>query len=350
MNNIEMSNIYQDFLNKMIQIDDSKSLFELQVEFLGKKGIFANFMQELKSMSKEDKAVYGKELNVIKNRIQEHINEKKKSIEEIELEARLEKEKIDVTQPGLFFTNGYIHPLHKMQFQICSVFSSMGYDVLSGPEIETDHFNFEMLNIPKNHSARDMQDTFYIDDTYLLRTHTSPMQIRTMTENTEKGPIRIVSPGKVFRRDEDDATHSHQFMQIEGLLVDEGISISHLIGTLNEFVKAIFGEDREIRVRPSYFPFTEPSLEVDVDCFNCDGDGCNICKGTGWIEVLGAGMIHPRVLEMSGYDSDKYSGFAFGLGIERFVMLKYKVSDIRDFYTNDIRFISNINSRDGGVF
>ncbi len=350
MNNIEMNNIYQDFLNKMIQINDSKSLFELQVEFLGKKGIFTNFMQELKSMSKEDKAIYGKELNVIKNRIQEHINEKKKSIEEVELEARLEQEKIDVTQPGLFFTNGYIHPLHKMQFQICSVFSSMGYDVLSGPEIETDHFNFEMLNIPKNHSARDMQDTFYIDDTYLLRTHTSPMQIRTMTENAEKGSIRIVSPGKVFRRDEDDATHSHQFMQIEGLLVDEGISISHLIGTLNEFVKAIFGEEREIRVRPSYFPFTEPSLEVDVDCFNCGGDGCNICKGTGWIEVLGAGMIHPRVLEMSGYDSDKYSGFAFGLGIERFVMLKYKVSDIRDFYTNDIRFISNINSRDGGVF
>lgn len=350
MNNVELNTIYQDFLKEVIEVKDSKALFELQVKYLGKKGIFASFMQQLKDMSKEDKAIYGKELNTIKVKIQNYIDEKKKSIDEIELSARLEEEKIDVTQPGLYFESGYIHPLQKMKFKICSVFASMGYDVLTGPEVETDHYNFEMLNIPKNHSARDMQDTLYIDETHLLRTHTSPMQIRVMNNNLEKGPIRIISPGKVYRRDEDDATHSHQFMQIEGLLIDENISIAHLIGTLNEFVKSIFGEERSIRVRPSYFPFTEPSLEVDVDCFNCNGAGCNICKNTGWIEVLGAGMIHPEVLRMSGYDTEKYSGFAFGLGVERFVMLKYKVSDIRDFYTNDLRFISKMNSKDGGEF
>lgn len=350
MNNIEISNIYQEFLNEIIEINDSKSLFDLQIKYLGKKGIITKLMQQLKDLSKEDKSIFGKELNIIKSKMQNFINEKKDEIEKIELNNRLEKEKIDVTQPGFYFESGYIHPLEKMKLQICSVFSTMGYDIITGPEVETDYYNFELLNIPKNHSARDMQDTFYISETHLLRTHTSPMQIRVMNNNIEKGPIRVISPGKVFRRDEDDATHSHQFMQVEGLLVDEGISISHLIGTLNEFVKAIFGEERTIRVRPSYFPFTEPSLEVDVDCFNCNGAGCNICKNTGWIEVLGAGMVHPEVLRMSGYDTDKYSGFAFGLGVERFVMLKYKISDIRDFYTNDLRFISRLNSRDGGGF
>ncbi len=350
MNREEFSVIYENFLEDVVEVKSSKELFDLQVKYLGKKGVFADYMRTLKDLSKEEKAEFGKELNIVKSKIQNYIDDKKAIIDEKELDMRLESEKIDVTQPGLFFNSGYIHPLEKMKFQICSVFASMGYDVLSGPEVETDYYNFEMLNIPKNHSARDMQDTFYIDEEHLLRTHTSPMQIRVMSNNVEKGPIRIISPGKVYRRDEDDATHSHQFMQIEGLLVDENISISHLIATLNEFVKSVFGENRNIRVRPSYFPFTEPSLEVDVDCFNCNGHGCNICKNTGWIEVLGAGMIHPEVLRMSGYDSDKYSGFAFGLGVERFVMLKYKVSDIRDFYTNDLRFISRMNSTDGGEF
>ncbi|MFV0499140.1 MAG: phenylalanine--tRNA ligase subunit alpha [Bacilli bacterium] len=350
MNDLDLKKIYQNFLTEILKIDDSKNLFDLQVKYLGKKGILTSCIHELKNMEKEDKAVYGRELNSVKTRIKSHIEEKKRAISEIELESQLNEDSIDVTQPGLYFESGYIHPLEKMKVQICAVFTTMGYDVVTGPEVESDYYNFEMLNIPKNHSARDMQDTFYIDDNNLLRTHTSPMQIRIMMNNKEKGPIRIVSPGKVYRRDEDDATHSHQFMQIEGLLIDEDISIGHLVATLEEFVKSIFGEDRRVRVRPSYFPFTEPSLEVDVDCFNCNGSGCNICKNTGWIEVLGAGMVHPEVLKMTGYDSKKYSGFAFGLGIERFVMLKYKIKDIRDFYTNDLRFISKLNSRDGGGF
>lgn len=350
MKDINLEAIYQEFLKEVADIKDSKKLYEIQVKFLGKKGIFTSIMQQLKDLDKDEKAKFGKDLNVTKNKIINYLDEKKKLVDELEIETRLESEKIDVTQPGFYIESGFIHPLEKMKAQICSVFASMGYDVLTGPEVETDYYNFEMLNIPKNHSARDMQDTLYIDENHLLRTHTSPMQVRVMNSQEEKGPIRIVSPGKVYRRDEDDATHSHQFMQIEGLLIDEGISISHLVGTLNEFVKHIFGKERTIRVRPSYFPFTEPSLEVDIDCFNCNGAGCNICKNTGWIEVLGAGMVHPEVLRMSGYDSDKYSGFAFGLGVERFVMLKYEISDIRDFYTNDLRFISKMNSKDGGSF
>ncbi len=348
MNNLK--DVYQQFQNDIAEVSDSKALFDLQVKYLGKKGVFSGFVKHLSELTNEEKASFGKELNSVKSKIQVYLDEKKKSIEEVEQQIRLETERIDVTQPGFYMQSGFIHPLEKMKTQICMVFATMGYDVLTGPEVETEEYNFEMLNIPKNHSARDMQDTLYIDDNHLLRTHTSPMQIRVMRNNIEKGPIRIVSPGKVYRRDEDDATHSHQFMQIEGLLIDENISISHLIGTLEEFVKSIFGEERSIRVRPSYFPFTEPSLEVDVDCFNCNGAGCGICKNTGWIEVLGAGMVHPEVLRMSGYDTDKYSGFAFGLGVERFVMLKHKVKDIRDFYTNDLRFIAKMNSRDGGSF
>lgn len=350
MKDINLETIYQDFLKEVSDVKDSKRLYEIQVKFLGKKGIFTSIMSQLKDLDKEEKAKFGKDLNITKSKIVNYLDEKKRLVENLEIDSRLESERIDVTQPGFYVESGFIHPLEKMKVQICSVFSSMGYDVLTGPEVETDYYNFEMLNMPKNHSARDMQDTLYVDENHLLRTHTSPMQVRVMNSQEEKGPIRIVSPGKVYRRDEDDATHSHQFMQIEGLLIDEGISISHLIGTLNEFVKAIFGKERSIRVRPSYFPFTEPSLEVDVDCFNCNGKGCSICKNTGWIEVLGAGMVHPEVLRMSGYDTDKYSGFAFGLGVERFVMLKYKISDIRDFYTNDLRFIAKMNSKDGGSF
>ena len=215
----------------------------------------------------------------------------------------------------------------------------MGYEVAEGTEVEKDYYNFEALNLPKDHPARDMQDTFYITEETLLRTHTSPVQARTMEKNKEKGPIKIICPGKVYRRDDDDATHSHQFMQIEGLVIDKNIRMSDLKGTLQVFVKKMFGEDREIRLRPSFFPFTEPSVEMDISCMMCDGKGCGTCKGTGWIEILGAGMVHPNVLEMAGYDSKEYQGFAFGMGAERIAMLKYGVDDIRHFYTNDVRLL-----------
>ena len=234
---------------------------------------------------------------------------------------------------------GCVHPITRIINEVEDLFISMGYDVLEGPEVESDLYNFEMLNLPKGHPARDTQDSFYITDDTLLRTQTSPVQVRTMLANTEKTPIRIICPGKTYRKDNDDATHSHQFTQIEGLVVDENISMTDLKGTLEIFAKKMFGEKREIRFRPSYFPFTEPSIEVDVTCFNCKGKGCNICKNTGWIEILGAGMVHPNVLNMCGYDSNKYTGFAFGIGPERIAMLKYGISDIRNFYTNDIRFL-----------
>ncbi len=343
-----INRIKNEFYQRIEDVNDSKSLYELQVKFLGKKGILTKVMKGLKELSSEERALFGKSLNELKVEIQEVINENEKKYKEAELNEQLQNEKIDVTLPGIYFENGSIHPLTRMVLEISTIFRSMGYDILTGPEVETDLYNFELLNIPKNHSARDMQDTFYINDSYLLRTHTSPVQVRAMKSGESKGPIRIISPGKVFRRDEDDATHSHQFMQIEGLLIDEDISLGHLIGTLKELIKSIFGENRDIRVRPSYFPFTEPSVEVDVDCFNCGGTGCNVCKGTGWIEVLGAGMIHPNVLKMSGYDTEKYSGFAFGLGVERFVMLKYSVKDIRDLYTNNIKFIKEMKRVSGG--
>lgn len=337
--------IKEEFYNRIENVSNMQQIQEVQISFLGKKGYLTESMKKLKDLSKEEKIIMGKNLNILKQEIVEKLAEVESKFKDAELEEKLKQEYIDVTQHGLFFESGYIHPLTSMTLEISAIFKSMGFDVLSGPEVETDEFNFEMLNIPKNHSARDMQDTFYINDSLLLRTHTSPVQVRTMSANEDKGPIRILSPGKVYRRDEDDATHSHQFMQIEGLLVDKDISLGNLIGTLKVLVNSIFGEDRNIRVRPSYFPFTEPSIEIDVDCFNCNGSGCGVCKNTGWIEVLGAGMIHPEVLSLSGYDPEVYNGFAFGLGVERFVMLKYKVKDIRDLYTNNIKFIKNMNSK-----
>ena len=236
-----------------------------------------------------------------------------------------------------------MHPLSIIVSQLEELFLGMGYQIAEGPEVESDYFNFELMNLPKGHPARDMQDTFYIDENTLMRTHTSPVQAHTLLAAKGKGPIKVICPGKTYRRDDDDATHSHQFTQIEGLVVDENISMAHLKGTLLEFAKKMFGNNREIRFRPSYFPFTEPSIEVDVSCFNCGGKGCNICKGTGWIEILGAGMVHPNVLNMCGYDSNKYTGFAFGIGPERIAMLKYGIPDIRYFYTNDIRFLKEFD-------
>ncbi|MBN7453276.1 phenylalanine--tRNA ligase subunit alpha, partial [Mycobacteroides abscessus subsp. abscessus] len=259
-------------------------------------------------------------------------------VKAIELKEKLKAETLDVTLPGRTLTPGHSHLLQQIIDEMEDLFVGLGYTIAEGPEVETDLYNFEMLNLPKDHPARDMQDSFYITEETLLRTHTSPVQARTMLEANGK-PIRIICPGKVYRRDEDDATHSHQFMQIEGLVVDESISMADLKGTLEVFVKQLFGETREIRLRPSFFPFTEPSVEVDISCFKCGGKGCNVCKGTGWIEILGGGMVHPHVLEMAGYDSSKVSGFAFGIGVERMAMLKHGVDDIRHFYTNDLRFI-----------
>ena len=258
-------------------------------------------------------------------------------------ESKLRSEAIDITLPSTKIRVGSIHPITKIINEVEDLFVSMGYDVLEGPEVESDLYNFEMLNLPKGHPARDTQDSFYITSDTLLRTQTSPVQVRTMLQNIEKTPIRIICPGKTYRKDNDDATHSHQFTQIEGLVVDKNISMSDLKGTLEIFAKRMFGSSREIRFRPSYFPFTEPSIEVDVSCFNCGGKGCNICKNTGWIEILGAGMVHPNVLNMCGYDSDKFTGFAFGIGPERIAMLKYGITDIRNFYTNDMRFLKEFD-------
>lgn len=314
------------------------ALNEIKSKYLGKKGSFSEVMQLMKDLPKEDKPRFGQVTNEAKQVILKYIEEQKVLIEEAIVNEQLKNETIDVTMPGKKFETGNVHLLTKVREEIEDLFIGMGYEVMEGPEIEIDEYNFEKLNLPKDHPARDMQDTFYITDETLLRTHTSPVQVRTMLDNVEKGPIKIICPGKVYRRDADDATHSHQFMQIEVLVVDTDTSMAELKGTLLETAKKLFGDKREIRLRPSYFPFTEPSVEVDVSCHNCNGKGCNICKGTGWIEILGAGMVNDNVLEASGYDSKKYQGFALGMGVERIAMLKYGINDIRLFYTNDIRF------------
>ena len=324
------------------RISLAKSVHELndaKAKYLGKKGAFQDIMKLMKDLSNEERPAFGKLTNEAKQVISSYIDEQKKIIDELQINEQLEKESVDVSMPGKRFEVGAKHILTQIIEEVEDLFIGMGYEVMEGPEIENDEYNFEKLNLPKNHPARDMQDTFYITEEALLRTHTSPVQVRTMLAKGDKGPIKIICPGKVYRRDDDDATHSHQFMQIEGLVVDEKTSMADLKGTLLVTARKLFGESREIRLRPSYFPFTEPSVEVDVSCHNCNGKGCNICKGTGWIEVLGAGVVNNNVLEACGYDSEKYQGFAFGMGVERMAMLKYGINDIRAFYTNDVRFI-----------
>ncbi len=323
------------------RISMQKTIHDLHQEkakYLGKKGVMADFMKMMKDASVEEKKVLGKSSNEVKQAIAQFIEEQKKQIEELAIQQKLESETIDVTLPGQQVETGTKHILNQVVEEIEDLFIGMGYTVEEGPEVENDEYNFEKLNLPKDHPARDMQDTFYITEESLLRTHTSPVQVRTMLAADGK-PIKIICPGKVYRRDDDDATHSHQFMQIEGLVIDEITTLADLKGTLLEVARKMFGEDRQIRLRPSYFPFTEPSVEVDVTCSNCDGVGCSMCKGTGWIEILGAGMVHPNVLEACGYDSEKYQGYAFGMGVERIAMLRHGIDDIRHFYTNDIRFL-----------
>ncbi len=321
------------------QIEDLNELQQKKAVYLGKKGPLAAIMASMKNLSAEAKKELGMRTNKIKQALEAKFEAKRRAIEDKIVNKKLESETIDVTLPGFSLPSGGIHPLNQTVMELEDLYIGLGYSVAEGPEIETDEFCFEKLNLPKGHPARDMQDTFYINPELLLRSQTSPVQVRTMLE--KKGePIKIICPGKVYRRDADDATHSHQFMQCEGLVLGKDITLADLKGALLEMVKKMFDEDRQIRLRPSFFPFTEPSVEVDVSCGLCGGKGCPTCKNTGWIEILGAGMVNDNVLRMSGYDPKEIQGFAFGIGVERITMLKHKIDDIRNFYTNDLRFLN----------
>ncbi|WP_374723356.1 phenylalanine--tRNA ligase subunit alpha [Calidifontibacillus erzurumensis] len=337
-----LKQLQAEALEKIEQAEDLKTLNDIRVAYLGKKGPITEVLRGMGKLSPEERPVIGQLANDVRAAIQVKLEEKQEKLSKLEVEQKLAAETVDVTLPGRPVRTGNHHPLTAVIEEIEDLFIGMGYTIAEGPEVEKDYYNFEALNLPKGHPARDMQDSFYITEEILLRTHTSPVQARTMEKHEGLGPVKIICPGKVYRRDNDDATHSHQFMQIEGLVVDENIRMSDLKGTLEVFAKKLFGEDRKIRLRPSFFPFTEPSVEVDVSCM-CGGDGCSVCKHTGWIEILGAGMVHPNVLEMAGFDSKKYTGFAFGMGPERIAMLKYGIDDIRHFYTNDIRFLKQFN-------
>lgn len=323
-----------------------EQLNQVRIDYLSKKGHVQGLMSLMKDLSKEEKPAFGQEVNDCKQALTQALEQKMGVLQESALKAKLAQEKIDISVAGHKPIIGTVHPLMMIQQELEDLFVGMGYSVAEGPEMELDLYNFERANLPQDHPARDMQDTFYITPTTLLRTHTTAIQMRVLEQAKGQLPIKLICPGKVYRRDDDDATHSHQFMQMEGLVVGENITLTDLKGTLSFFAKKMFGEDREIRFRPSYFPFTEPSVEVDVTCHMCGGKGCNVCKQTGWIEILGAGMVHPNVLEMSGFDSSKCSGFAFGIGLERVAMLKYGIDDIRNFYTNDVRFLKNFNRFD----
>ncbi|CDD21788.1 MAG: phenylalanine--tRNA ligase subunit alpha [Acholeplasmatales bacterium] len=335
---MQLDEIKKEAIVKIEAATTMQELNELRAYYMGKKSPLAEIMKTLASATIEEKKTIGAASNKVKQEIELAIANKRVAIENAEINAQLEKEAIDVTMDGYQFKNGSMHPLNKVIEELEDIFISMGYSIAEGPEVEVDVFNFEMLNVPKGHPARDMQDSFYINENVLVRTQTSPVQVRTLLEAAGK-PVKIVCPGKVYRRDDDDATHSHQFMQFEGLVVDKNITMSDLKGTLSLLMKKMFGENRSIRFKPSYFPFTEPSVEVDVSCFKCGGKGCPMCKHTGWIEVLGAGMVHPNVLKGAGYDPEVYRGFAFGVGIERVTMLRHNIDDIRNFYTNDYRFL-----------
>ncbi|NIK66810.1 MULTISPECIES: phenylalanine--tRNA ligase subunit alpha [unclassified Paenibacillus] len=326
-------------LQELHQVDNPQQLNDLRVKYLGKKGALTEILRGMGGLSAEERPIIGQVANDVRAAIEGVIDEKQNAFLAAETENRLRAETIDVTLPGKALPTGAVHPLNKVAQEIEDVFVGLGYSIAEGPEVETDYFNFEALNLPKNHPARDMQDSFYITEDILMRTHTSPVQVRTMQQMNGK-PIKVICPGKVYRRDDDDATHSFMFNQIEGLVVGPNIRMSDLKGTLLQFVQQMFGQQAQIRLRPSFFPFTEPSAEVDVTCVQCGGHGCRMCKQTGWLEILGCGMVHPRVLEMGGYDPKEVSGFAFGMGVERIALLKYGIDDIRHFYTNDQRFLS----------
>ena len=336
--NMERENIISSLEKELETIKTKNDLLNIKALYLGKSGIITNVSLKMKEIPNEEKKEYGKFLNDIKQEVLEKFDFLMKEFEKRELEEKLVKESIDITLPATKVKVGAPNILEKVIEEVEELMMSMGYDVVDGPEIEEDHFNFELLNIPKGHPARDAQDTFYLeDDKILLRSQTSPVQARVMLEGKGEKPIRVICPGKTYRRDDDDATHSHQFMQIEGLLVDKDISLCDLKGTFDEIAKKLFGEDSKTRFRPSYYQFTEPSVEMDISCFACHGKGCSLCKNTGWITVSGAGIVHPNVLRNCGYDPSKWTGFAFGFGAERLAMLKYGINDIRTFYNTDLR-------------
>ena len=326
-------------------INNLEGLQNLKTEFMGKNGYITEVQSMIKEVPNEEKKEFGMKLNEVRTLFNTKYEEIKARLEEEEIARKLEKDSIDITLPSQKIMEGSIHPFNRIIEEVEDLFVSMGYDVVDGNEVETDDYCFKRLNVPEGHPARDAQDTFYITEEYLLRTQTSSSQAHTMEENTLKTPIRMICPGKVYRRD-DDATHSHQFGQVEGLVIDKDISLADLKGTLEIFAKRLLGDNTKVRFRPSYFPFTEPSVEVDLSCFKCGGKGCSLCKDTGWIEVLGAGMVHPDVLRMGGYDPEVYTGFAFGTGLDRLAMFKYNIPDIRYLYTNDVRMLREFSRRD----
>ena len=343
-------NIKNNLQNDIISVKNLQDIVELKAKYIGKSGCITELTKNMKELSVDERKEIGALANTLKNEVQNIIEEKENSIKQSILNEKLKSESIDVTLPSTKFNYGRANILERVIENIESIFMSMGYDVVDGPEIEEDRFNFELLNIPKGHAARDAQDTFYLkDDEILLRSQTSPVQARTMLKGEGKTPIRMICPGKTYRRDDDDATHSHQFMQIEGLLVDKDISLCDLKGTFDVFAQNIFGSELKTRFRPSYYQFTEPSVEMDIECFECHGKGCALCKSTGWITVGGAGLVHPNVLRNCGYDPNIWSGFAFGFGAERIAMLKYGIKDIRAFYNLDLREVENFDRVDGEV-
>lgn len=333
----KIAEIHAMMSEELDKLDGMQALDNLRVKVLGKKGELTQLLRGMGQLAPEERPAAGQMINEARERLTALLEEKQAKLKAMELENALKRETIDVTQPAELPAIGTEHPLNLVMKEMVDCFTGMGFELVEGPEVELDHYNFELLNIPKNHPARDAQDTFYVDDNIVLRTHTSPMQARTML--TRKPPIRIICPGRVYRADEVDATHSPVFHQMEGLVIDEDVTMADLRGTLNAFAERIYGKGITTRFRPSFFPFTEPSTEVDLTCAACHGKGCRICKGTGWIEVLGGGMVNPKVLEMCGIDSKKYSGFAFGIGLERIAMQRYSIPDMRLLYEGDVRFL-----------
>lgn len=333
----ELQAIGSKALQELHSADTQKLLEELRVRYLGKKGSLTSILKQMKALSNEERPVVGKLANEVRTNIESALADRAEELKKLELEHRLQAESIDVTMPGPKQEIGHQHPLSVTLENLEEIFLGMGFSIAEGPEVEYDYYNFEALNIPKDHPARDDQDTFYITDNILLRSQTSPVQVRTMEK--QKPPIRIIAPGRVYRSDAVDATHSPLFHQVEGLVVDKGITFADLKGTLETFIKRLYGEDSVVRFRPHHFPFTEPSAEVDMQCFHCHGTGCRICKGEGWIEILGCGMVHPKVLSNCGIDPEEYAGFAFGIGLERIAQRQFNVDDMRLYYENDVRFL-----------
>ena len=336
--------LLQEATQKIQDVKDSSSLNDLRVLYLGKKGPVQELMKGMKDLSKEEKPIFGQKVNQLKQDLSKMIEEKKEQLAAFEMQKKIESEKIDITLPGRKPELGNAHPLNLVRQELEDLFIGLGYQVIEGDDIVDDEYCFERANIPKDHPARDMQDSLYIDPNRLLRTHTTAIQMVVLEESAPNLPIKVVCPGKVYRRDDDDATHSHQFMQMEGLVIGEKVTLADLKGTLEFMARKLFGQDRQIRFRPSYFPFTEPSAEMDISCNICGGKGCPFCKGTGWVEILGCGMVDPNVLENCGIDSKVYSGYALGMGIERITNLKYQVKDLRMFSENDVRFLRQFES------